>query len=117
MCIAQVFPHFVGEEENLSLMEEVSKDELKAALQSFQKDKSPGPDGWTIEFFTDLYELLGGDILKVVEDTWISGRIPTCFNSTFITLIPKVDNPKTLHDFRPISLCNCIYKVISKVIA
>ena len=50
-------------------MEEVSEDELKAALQIFQKDKRLGPDGWTIEFFTGLYELLGVDILKVVEDT------------------------------------------------
>ena len=39
------------------------------------------------------------------------------FNSTFIALIPKVDNPKSLHDFRPISLCTCIYKVITKVIS
>ena len=117
MQVAQVFPRFVGEEENNLLMEEVSEEELKVALQSFQKDKSPSPDGWTIEFFIDLYDLLGADILKVVEDTHLSGRIPACFNSTFIALIPKVDNPKSLHDFRPISLCNCIYKVITKVIA
>ena len=51
MHIAQVFPCFVGEEDNLSLMEEVTEEELKVALQSFQKDRSPGPDGWTIEFF------------------------------------------------------------------
>ena len=67
MRLTQVFPRFVGEEENLSLMEEVSEEELKLALQSFQKDKSPRPDGWTIEFFTELYELLGDEILKVVE--------------------------------------------------
>ena len=98
-------------------MAEVTEEELKVALQSFQKDKSLGPDGWTIEFFTDLYEILGDDILKVVENSRLSGRIPACFNLTFIALIPKVDNPKTLHDFRPISLCNCIYKVISNIIA
>ena len=112
MHIAQVFSLFVGVEENLALMEEVIEEELKMALQSFQKDKSLGPDGWTIEFFIELYELLGDDILKVVEHSHLSGRISACFNSTFIALIPKVDNPKTLHDFRPISLCNYIYKVI-----
>ena len=117
MQVAQVFPRFVGEEENNSLLEEVSEEELKVALQSFQKDKSPGPDGWTIEFFIDLYDLLGADILKVVEDSHLSGRIPACFNSTFIALIPKVDNPKSLHDVRPISLCNYIYKMISKFIS
>ena len=107
----------MGEEENLSPMEEVTEEELKLALQSFQKDKSPGLDGWTIEFFTELYDLLGDEILKVVKLSHLSDSILACFNSTFITLIPKMDNPKTLHDFKPISLCNCIYKVILKVIA
>ena len=60
---------------------------------------------------------MGGDLLKVVEGTRISRRISASFNSTFIALIPKVDNHVSMNDFRPISLCNCIYKVVSKVIA
>ena len=71
-------------------------------------------DDW---IFLELYEILAGDLLKVVEDTRITGRISASFNSTFIALIPKVDNPISLSDFRPISLYNCIYKVVSKVIA
>ena len=70
-----------------------------------------------IEFFLELFETLGDDLLKVVEDTRITGRIPASFNSTFIALIPKVENPVSLNDFRPISLCNCICKVVTKVIA
>ena len=46
--MAQMFPRFVDEEGNRFLMRETSEEELKAVLQSFQKDKSPGPDGWTI---------------------------------------------------------------------
>ena len=57
--IAQVFPGFVEPDENQALMEEVLEEELKCILQSFQKDKSPGPDGWMIEFFLELYDLLG----------------------------------------------------------
>jgi hypothetical protein len=53
----------------------------------------------------------------MVEDTRISGRIPQSLNSTFIELIPKVDKPETLDEFRPISLCNCAYKIVSKIIA
>jgi len=115
--LAQLFPGFVNEEENQKLFEKVTEDELKEALNSFQKDKSPGPDGWTIEFFQELYEFLGKDILRVVEDSRQSGRIPASMNSTFIALIPKTDNPTSLDEFRPISLCNCIYKIISKIIA
>ena len=55
--------------------------------------------------------------MLVIEDSRSSGWIPASFNSTFIALIPKSDNPLTLNDFRPISLCNCVYKIISKVIA
>jgi hypothetical protein len=42
--------------------------------------------------------------------------MPGSYNSTFLVLIPKVDFPDTFDDFRPISLCNCLYKIISKVI-
>ena len=61
--IAYMFPGFVGLDENHSLMEEVTKEELKCVLQIFQKDKSLGSDGWTIEFFLELLELLGQDLL------------------------------------------------------
>jgi len=61
--------------------------------------------------------VMGNDLRMVVEDSRITGWIPTSFNSTFIALIPKFDNARSLNDFRPISLGNCIYKVISKIIA
>jgi hypothetical protein len=98
-------------------MEEVSEKELLEVLQSFQKGKSPGPDGWPIEFYLGFYDLLGSDILKVVEESRINGHIHEPLNSTFIALIPKTDNPSSFDDFRPISLCNCLYKIISKVIS
>ena len=58
-----MFPRFVAEEDNGDLMKEVSEDELKEVLGSFQKDKSPGPDGWSMDFFLDLFEILGRDLL------------------------------------------------------
>jgi hypothetical protein len=114
--MALFFPRFVGEDENISLIEEVTEEELKEVLHSFQKDKSPGPDGWTIEFFIGLYELIGADILRVVEESRTEGHMHAPFKSTFIALILKYDDPSSLDDFHPISLCNCIYKVISKII-
>jgi hypothetical protein len=103
-------------EDNRQLMEEVSKAELKEVLHSFQKDKIPGHDGWPIEFFLRFYEFLDQDILKVVKDTRLLGRLPISFNSNFIALIPKLDNPSSLDDFIPISLCNCLHKIVAKVI-
>ena len=112
-----MFPRFVDEVGNRDLMKEVSEEELKMVMGSFQKDKSLGPNGWTIDFFLALFDILGLDLLQVIEDSRSSGWIPASFNTTFIALIPKSDNAKTLTDFRPISLCNCVYKIISKVIA
>jgi hypothetical protein len=86
-------------------------------MQSFQKDESPGPDGWTIEFYLGFFELIRKDILKVIEASRLNGRIHSPLNTTFIDLIPKVNDPLSIDDFRPISLCNCIYKIIAKTIA
>jgi hypothetical protein len=64
-----------------------------------------------------FFDLLGDDLLRVVEEVRTSGKVMGSFNSTFISLIPKVDKLGTFDDFRPISLCNYIYKIISKVLA
>ena len=73
--VARLFPHFVEEEEHFSLMMEVSEKELLEVLDSFQKGKSPGLDGWLIEFYLGFYDLLGSDILKVVEESRKNGHI------------------------------------------
>jgi len=57
------------------------------------------------------------DLVDLVEDTRTRGRIKSTFNSTFLALVPKENNPHTFGDYRPITLCNLFYKLISKVIA
>lgn len=115
--MAQLFPWFFDAEENVELMDEVTMEELKEVIHSFQKDKSPRPDGWSIEFYLGFFELLGEDLLEVVEKSRKSRVIHAPINSTFIALIPKVEKPEAFDDFRTISLCNCLYNIISKVIS
>ena len=57
------------------------------------------------------------DITQAVLSCLNSSSILKSINHTFITLIPKVKNPERVSEFRPISLCNVIYKIVSKVIA
>eukprot|EP00253_Pinus_taeda_P016024 PITA_16024 len=57
------------------------------------------------------------DILDVVEVCRMSRTILKVLNTSFISLIPRQDNALTLDRFRPIALCNVVYKIISKVIA
>lgn len=54
------------------------------------------------------------DIVKGVLQFFISGKMHKGINDTTIVLIPKVKNPQSIKNFRPISLCNVIYKIISK---
>jgi hypothetical protein len=60
---------------------------------------------------------MGEDLVDVVEESRNTGFIPGVLNSTFYDVIPKINKPEHFSDFRPISLCNFGYKVISKIIA
>jgi hypothetical protein len=112
-----IIPALWTKKGNRELFMEVNEHELKETLHSFQKDKSPGPDGWPIEFYIGFYDLLGVDLLHVVEESRRNGKMHAPFNSTFLALIPKKDEPLSFEEFRPISLCNCIYKIVAKIIA
>jgi hypothetical protein len=83
----------------------------------FKKEKSPRPDGWSVELYLHFFDLMGEDLLALVEETLTSGRIEGSINSTFLALIPKNNKPQQFGDYRSISLCNLVYKVISKVIS
>lgn len=107
----------MDQDEEEELIQEVTLGELEDTLKCFNKDKIPGPDGWSIEFYLAFFELIGPDLLRVVEESRVSGRMEAAISSTFIALILKVDNPSTFAEFRPISLCNCLYKIIAKIIA
>jgi len=113
----QCFHRYVEEEEAEQVMDPVTKEEVESVIKSMAKEKSPGPDGWTVEIFLHFFELIGEEITEVVEESIKNGEIYSPFNATFIALIPKKEAPETFEDFRPISLCNSIYKIIAKVIA
>ena len=91
--------------------------DIKHILSISKNDKSPGLDGIPVEVYRCLFDVLGEDLLRVIELSRISGKIPAVFNSTFLVLIPKIDHPLSFEDFRPISLCNFVYKIIGKIIS
>ena len=70
-----------------------------------------------MELFLDCFEVMGVDLLNVLEESRERGVIFGDINSTFVALIPKKYVTEDLEDFCPISLCNFIYKIISKIIA
>jgi hypothetical protein len=114
--LASYFPKFNEEDMNEDLMVEVSKKELQALVESFQTDKNPEVDGWSINFFLWFNNFIKDDSLKGVEESRASGRILGSIDSIFVPLIHKKDDPSSFKKFKQISLYNSLYKIISKVI-
>eukprot|EP00253_Pinus_taeda_P027392 PITA_27392 len=114
---AKLMPEMFDESAYENFIKPVSEEELLAAIKTFKKDKSPGPDGWPIEFFLHFYDMFKLDLLKMVEASRMSGNIHNALSPTFIALIPKKHRTDSFQDFRPIALCNTLFKIISKIIA
>nr|GEV95531.1 RNA-directed DNA polymerase, eukaryota [Tanacetum cinerariifolium] len=95
----------------------VSMDEIHVAVWNCGENKSPGPDGYTFEFFRRYWRFIGSDFCSAVESFFESGSFSKGSNSTFIALILKVTDAKFVTDFRPISLIGCVYKVVTKILA
>lgn len=80
-------------------------------------DKSPGPDGFTTEVYKASWSIIAKDFTVAVQSFFSKGFLPKGLNSTILALIPKKDDATEMKDYRSISCCNVLYKVISKIIA
>jgi hypothetical protein len=104
----------VTDEMNKTLVADFTDEEIGNALFQIGPLKAPGPDGLPARFFQRNWGLLKKEVCEAIKLFFNNGVIPDNFNMTKIVLIPKVDNAIELKEYRPISLCNVIYKVISK---
>lgn len=91
--------------------------EVERALFMMGPCKAPGPDGFTAGFYQTHWETVGKSVTNAVLDFLNGGQLPDDMNRTTLVLIPKTKHPQDLKNFRPISLCNVIYKLCSKVLA
>jgi hypothetical protein len=91
--------------------------EVKEAINSSHKNKSPGPDGFNFEFYSGCWKLVKGDLMMLFQEFFDNAILPRGMLSYFITLIPKVTDPHSIPNFRPISLLGSMYKMVAKVLA
>lgn len=112
--LINLIPSSITDRENELLLETPKDAEIKATLFAMEGNKSLGSNGLPPNFFQDNWETIGEDLIKLVHNFFDTGYMLKEMNTTFISLIPKVQLPSTPGDFRPISLCNTTYKLISK---
>ncbi|KAG7543595.1 Reverse transcriptase zinc-binding domain [Arabidopsis thaliana x Arabidopsis arenosa] len=110
--------NFKCDVDDKSMLEaEVSAEEVKKILFKMPATKSPGPDGYTCEFFKETWSTVGNDFVVAIQSFFKTGFLPKGVNSTILALIPKKTEATAMKDYRPISCCNVLYKVITKILA
>jgi hypothetical protein len=99
------------------LEKEFTEDEVGLATKSLKSQAAPGPDGMPAFFYQQFWSIVGRDVTNFALNV-LNGDVDLgSVNHTHICLIPKSKKPKVAWNFRPISLCNVIYKIISQTIA
>jgi hypothetical protein len=99
---------------NDDLCKAFTEKEIADAMFQMGPLKVPRPDGFPTRFYQRHWDIVKNDVVKAVQKFFLDGCLPDGINDTAIVLIPKGNDPEELKDFRPISLCNVIYKLISK---
>lgn len=114
--ITEAIQPCISDDTNSTLTALPSATEIKKACFFIHADKAPGPDGFSASFFQSNWGTVGNQIISEIQSFFSSGILPHNINATHVRLIPKIQSPKTMKDYRPIALCSVYYKIIAKVL-
>jgi hypothetical protein len=115
--VINAVPSMITLEDNEMLTCPFLIEEFREAIFYMQADKSPGPNGYNPGFYQHFWDLCSHDIFTAGCHWLNSGVFPPNLNFTNIVLIPKGESQTSMKDWRPITLCNVLYKITAKVLA
>jgi hypothetical protein len=114
----ETYDHPKLKQEDISFLNRfITQNEIKAAMKSLPKKKSPGPDGFSAEFYQTFKEELIPSLLKLFHKIEREGTLTKSFYEDSITLIPKPDKDISKKNYRPIYLMNLDGKILNKIMA
>jgi hypothetical protein len=106
----------LNDDDRVLLTAPFSIEEIKMVVFSLKHNSAPGPDGFPAEFFQDFWDLIHIDLWNLFKDFYDGVLDIKRLNFGLVTLLPKVENPTDMQNFRPICLLNVSYKIITKVL-
>lgn len=101
---------------NDTLTRALSTSEIKADVFAIHPEKAQWPGGMTTLFYQKFWHIIGSQVLSMVQEFMTFRMIDPSLNEVNICLIPKSERRSTMKEFRPITLCNVSYMIISKVL-
>ncbi|EOY25454.1 Uncharacterized protein TCM_026877 [Theobroma cacao] len=112
-----LIPSIISNSENELLCAEPNLQEVKDAVFGIDPESAAGPDGFSSYFYQQCWNIIAHDLLDAVRDFFHGANIPRGVTSTTLILLPKKPSASKWSDFRPISLCTVMNKIITKLLS
>ncbi|XP_059629720.1 uncharacterized protein LOC132272631 [Cornus florida] len=109
--------HTLSADDNFRLDAPIQYEEVRDVVMGFHLDKSPGLDGFPARFYQTFWQVIDKDVVAAVQYFFNFSIMLLGVSSSFLMLLPKIGNASKVGDFRPIALCNLVYKIITKIMA
>jgi hypothetical protein len=106
----------VHEEDKHSLICPFSMEEIRDVVMNLKDNSAPGPNGFSVSFFQNCWDIIKGDMMKMFQDFWDNRLDIKRLNFGVVTLVPKLKEANTIKQYRPICLLNVDYKCFTKVL-